>query len=311
MNEPSISILIPVYQREALIEECVRSALASDYPNFEVVVCDNASTDRTLEICKRIASEDDRLRVFEGETNIGPVNNWRRCAELATGDYVKLLFSDDRVESRFLPEAVEAFRLGDVGIVYSSVNLFGDADALLFGKGTGETQLISTKKFIDEFYRSLGSRNPVSPGCSMMRKTDFLDHLKVQFTYSTFTEFANHGGGPDVALIHAVALNYSHVAHIDKPLNGFRSHSGSFTAADVAGNSNTIWHHQASAALSVAREACGESYFYKAASRIFLREWRHRKLDAVQFASLYGLVCEPRNIKLHRGAAFAVGFLIY
>ena len=78
---PRVSILIPVYNREALIGECIQSALFQTFTDFEVIIVDNASTDNTWGICQRFAEQDKRVRVFRNEKNIGPVRNWRRCVD--------------------------------------------------------------------------------------------------------------------------------------------------------------------------------------------------------------------------------------
>ena len=90
-QRPLASILIPVYNRAGLIEATIRSALAQSYDPIEVVVVDNASTDATWEVLQRLALEDPRLRIFRNETNLGPVRNWRACAEHARGHYAKIL----------------------------------------------------------------------------------------------------------------------------------------------------------------------------------------------------------------------------
>lgn len=298
---PLVSILIPVFQREALIEECVRSALASDYPNFEVIVCDNASTDATLQRCQEIANRDPRLRVFPGTENIGPVGNWKRCADLAQGEYVKMLFSDDRVEPQFLSAAVEAIEQDGVGVVYSAVAIFGEREGLMYSGQSGRITKTGTRRFISRFYDSSGSSSPVSPGCTLMRTRDFRDCLSSEFRHSAFTDFADHGGGPDVALIHRVAFRHRLVVHIDMPLNGFRSHGGSFTMA----GSRKIWLRQLSAALSAARDEYGDEYFYSLASRVFLKaRGSNNNLTPAQFAADYGLICDPGKISRSRGFWF-------
>jgi len=75
---PKVSILIPVFNRKDYIAECIQSALDQTFTDFEVVVVDNASEDGTWEICQQFAANDQRVRIFQNDTNIGPVRNWRR-----------------------------------------------------------------------------------------------------------------------------------------------------------------------------------------------------------------------------------------
>ncbi|MBO1765255.1 glycosyltransferase [Allobranchiibius sp. GilTou38] len=92
---PLISICIPTYQGERFLAETVRSALAQDSDDFEVVVLDNASTDRTPEILDGF--DDPRLVVQRNHETVDLPTNWRRVIEVSRGRYVKLLCADDLI----------------------------------------------------------------------------------------------------------------------------------------------------------------------------------------------------------------------
>ena len=92
---PLVSIIIPVYNRKKLVVESVESALIQGYGNFEVVISDNCSNDGTWEECIRRYESDPRVVLVRNSENIGPVPNWLAAALAASGDYVKILFSDD------------------------------------------------------------------------------------------------------------------------------------------------------------------------------------------------------------------------
>ena len=90
-----VSILIPTYRQPGTIALAVESALAQDYQNLEVVVCDDASADGSLDALAKYA-DDPRLRVCVNEANLGRVGNYRRSLyERARGDWVLLLDGDD------------------------------------------------------------------------------------------------------------------------------------------------------------------------------------------------------------------------
>jgi glycosyltransferase involved in cell wall biosynthesis len=101
MNPPLISVLIPTYNRVTTLEQCVRSAQAGGYDRLEIIISDNASTDGTQELARRLAAEDPRIVFLEHASNLGPLPNWRACLERATGDYVHWLWSDDWIEPGF------------------------------------------------------------------------------------------------------------------------------------------------------------------------------------------------------------------
>jgi glycosyltransferase involved in cell wall biosynthesis len=99
-GRPRVTIAIPTYNRAAWIEGAVMAALAQTYPDFEVLVSDNASTDATPSVLSRC--HDPRLRVVMQDTNLGLTGNWNACLAEARGDYIALVPDDDRISPWFL-----------------------------------------------------------------------------------------------------------------------------------------------------------------------------------------------------------------
>ena len=96
MKKGMVSVIIPVYNREKYIEECINSVFEQSYQNFEIVLVDDGSTDSTLSICKGLAEKDARIRIIEGEHK--GVSAARNLAlDNAEGEYVFFLDSDDTV----------------------------------------------------------------------------------------------------------------------------------------------------------------------------------------------------------------------
>jgi glycosyltransferase involved in cell wall biosynthesis len=95
-----VSVGVPVHNGGEHLEEALRSVLTQDYPNLEVVICDNASDDGTEALCRRIAAEDHRVRYLRNETNIGLMPNFRRSLDEARGRYFSWLAHDDVISNR-------------------------------------------------------------------------------------------------------------------------------------------------------------------------------------------------------------------
>ncbi len=82
MTENSmISVCTPVYNGEKFLEECVNGVLAQRYDNFEYIIVDNASSDRTPEIIERYRSQDSRIKVIRNPSTVPVIDNFRTCAE--------------------------------------------------------------------------------------------------------------------------------------------------------------------------------------------------------------------------------------
>lgn len=96
MNQPLISVIIPVYKVEAWLDACVQSVLAQTYQNLEIILVDDGSPDSCGAMCDRWAETDDRVHVLHKKN--GGLSSARNAGiEIATGDYIMFLDSDDVV----------------------------------------------------------------------------------------------------------------------------------------------------------------------------------------------------------------------
>ncbi|MFD1064142.1 glycosyltransferase family 2 protein [Winogradskyella litorisediminis] len=114
-NRPLVSICIPTYNGASYIEECINSALAQSYNNFELIISDDASSDNTLAIVNDYKSKNDiPIHIFNHQPN-GIGANWNNCVKHANGDYIKFLFQDDILER----DCVEK----QIGMMLSDTNI--------------------------------------------------------------------------------------------------------------------------------------------------------------------------------------------
>lgn len=105
---PSVSLALPVYNGEKFVADAIRSILAQDYKNFELIITDNASTDGTEKICRDFAASDQRVRYVRNERNLGAGPNYNLGFELSRGKYFKWCACDDRISENFLSACVAA-----------------------------------------------------------------------------------------------------------------------------------------------------------------------------------------------------------
>ena len=104
---PAITVGLPVFNGQDLIQVAVNSMLGQSFTDFELVICDNASSDETENICRELADLDNRVKYFRNESNIGAAANFRRVVNLASGKYFKWLGVDDFCDSSYLERTKE------------------------------------------------------------------------------------------------------------------------------------------------------------------------------------------------------------
>ncbi len=98
------------YNRENFITEAIESVLSQSYHNFELIIVDDCSRDKTVEIIKRFANSDSRVKYYINETNLGDYPNRNKASSLAKGDFIMYVDSDDSIKSNALAYVVESFR---------------------------------------------------------------------------------------------------------------------------------------------------------------------------------------------------------
>lgn len=111
-----LSVVIPVFNQENYIEQCINSVLSQSYQDFEVVVIDDGSTDRTIEIVNNIARDDPRLKIYKSlGKGAGAARNYG--LKIAKGEAIHFLDSDDWVEKSIYTELVDELLDSDVDYV--------------------------------------------------------------------------------------------------------------------------------------------------------------------------------------------------
>lgn len=107
-KNPHVSVCIPAYNASLFIEKTIRSVLNSTYSELEVIVCDDCSTDDTVNIVKNI--KDKRLRLIENSSHFGVPKNWNRAFKYAEGEFIGLLNHDDIYGPFWLTFVVNALK---------------------------------------------------------------------------------------------------------------------------------------------------------------------------------------------------------
>lgn len=108
---PEISYCLPTYNAAARIERCLRGVLAQRAPGREILLVDNASTDDTVAKAQALLADVPGVRIVVNDENIGRIENWNKCLELATGHYIKFALANDVMRPGGTDMLLQASRL--------------------------------------------------------------------------------------------------------------------------------------------------------------------------------------------------------
>jgi len=164
---PKVSVCIPTYNTARYLPDAIESVIPQTFSNYELIICDDASTDNTPEICSR--HKDPRIRYVRYEQRVGQGGNWNRCVSLARGEYVALLHADDRYLPGFLEQRVRVLDADPtIGLAFGAVEII-DKD----GNRVGQ-QLFGDTAFVrpaPEFYKELLFGCVISPVSPVLRRS--------------------------------------------------------------------------------------------------------------------------------------------
>ncbi|MGA2767348.1 MAG: glycosyltransferase [Candidatus Bathyarchaeia archaeon] len=173
-GKPRVSIGLPVFNGEKYLKEALDSILAQTYSDFELVISDNASTDRTEQICREYAAKDRRICYYHNEKNIGAPKNFNRVFELSSGEYFKWIAYDDVYAPEFLQKCVAVLDKDPSAVLCHSKTSRIDENGTLVGNYDHRTlRRISSWKPHERFGDLISIRNPCWAVFGVVRASSF------------------------------------------------------------------------------------------------------------------------------------------
>ena len=129
---PKVSVLMPAYNVEKYVGAAIESILNQTFTDFEFIIINDGSTDNTAKIIKEYAKKDKRIRFIDNKENKGFIARLNDCLDLARGEYVAKMDSDDiSLPERFQKQVDFLDTNLDIGMVGAALKAFGDADYVL------------------------------------------------------------------------------------------------------------------------------------------------------------------------------------
>lgn len=160
---PVVSVLMTAFNREQFIAAAIESVLASTFSDFELIVVDDCSTDRTVETARSFAANDQRVKVYVNEQNLGDYRNRNKAASYASGNYLKYLDSDDIMYAHCLQ------------VMVAAMEKFPDAGYGLSCKGDATQPYPVCIEPHDAYWEHFNGHHHFdrAPGSSIIKKTAF------------------------------------------------------------------------------------------------------------------------------------------
>jgi glycosyltransferase involved in cell wall biosynthesis len=159
MKHGLVSIIVVSYNAEKYIEKTLRSCLAQTYPSFEILVLDNASDDKTVEVIKNMT--DSRITVFEGRENVGPYAGLNFILGRAEGEYIAVQDHDDIWFPEKIAKQVEFLKNNDDSVACGTNTLyyFEKKEVLILNKKSLYTNFVDHTSLV---FRNMGFRYDIN-----------------------------------------------------------------------------------------------------------------------------------------------------
>jgi glycosyltransferase involved in cell wall biosynthesis len=279
----SVSVCIPAHNAAAFLGEAIESVLSQECHDYDLVICDNASSDETPAICARYANRG--LRYHRYEHLVGQAGNWNRCCDLALGQFMVLLHADDALEPGFVGRAVDLLeRHPRVVLAHSGVrHVTVDGREFAREEPSPADRVVPGEEF---FSRMLVDGCLVNPAGVMIR----VAALRRAGRFSERIRW-----GVDWHMWLRLCLQ-GDVGYIAGPLARYRHHAGSGTAAVLASGrlaSDELWVTRDVVGLRGLPERDATKLILRARAGIAHRVWCHAEqalLEGRRAAASKGLI---------------------
>jgi len=244
---PRVSIGLPVYNGERYLSTALESLLRQDFEDFELIICDNASNDRTEDICRTFADRDSRIRYYRSEMNIGAGPNYGRTFDLARGDFFKWMAHDDVCCPGFLGRCVATMEVAppSVVLVYPLCELI-DAEGRVIGPAPDRLDTRASRPYrrLGHVLREVGYAYPLWGliRSASLRKTRLMGHVLAD--HVLLAELAVQGEFWEIQEVHSqLRMHAGNAWAISSKEQGDIAYRDNARANRVSRRAMMIWHN--------------------------------------------------------------------
>lgn len=226
-----VSIGLPVFNGENFLEDAIRSVLAQTMTDFELVICDNASKDRTESICRDYAAMDPRVHYHRNPRNLGAAPNYNRTFHLSSAALFKWLSHDDRLQPGYLAATTAALDANPDAVLAHTVVDYIDGRGMVFAS-------------YDSHLEQADDPDPVRRFAAMVLRShscvDFFGLVRRSALEGSLLHASFHGA--DRAFLAQMALR-GRLVQLKEPLVQMREHGARYTRRHgVDAKARRLWH---------------------------------------------------------------------
>lgn len=195
MNNELISVILPIYNVELYLKECIESVISQSYKNLEIILVDDGSTDQSPYICDEYVKIDSRIKVIHKEN--GGLSDARNVGiQASSGSYIALVDSDDLIAQSFIEELYEGCIKSNAMIAACAYSKFSNEDEIVCSNNQDNAQVISGRELIKQIY--LGQAGEFGfVAWNKLYRRDLFDSIQYPFgriyedTFTTYKLFLN------------------------------------------------------------------------------------------------------------------------
>jgi len=221
---PKVSVIIAVYNMEKYLDQCLQSIINQTLKEIEIICIDDNSTDKSLEILRNYAQQDNRIIIISQQENFGQGAARNKALEVAKGDYIMFLDSDDWLEPEACECAFNQIKTNDNDFAYFNVyNFFENKQKKLIDKEKLKPfNFIANNPHIELFKLDFCFIKSAE-SCFKIYKREFLNNNNIRYSSEKL--------GEDVPFSIKAIVCAKNISIINKPIYNYRIHSSSTTTS--------------------------------------------------------------------------------
>ncbi|HFU4459764.1 TPA: glycosyltransferase family 2 protein [Streptococcus suis] len=226
MENPLISVIVPIYNVENYLRQCLDSITNQTYKNLEILLINDASTDNSKQICQQYAQLDSRIKLYNKPENRGVSDSRNIGIENMTGDFVTFVDSDDYLEPTFIEDLFTQLTLHEADIVIGEYYGFDENNGIYYIHSQEiRTEVLTIENYFS-YLLTVGTITFLTAWGKLFRS-----HLFTSKEHNRHIRFPNVRVAEDRYTTHLLVLNSRKTVYYSKNIYCYRRRKGSLSDA--------------------------------------------------------------------------------